>query len=311
MGFMFAGSVSAQINGTPCEALPNGGLGEETCKKPNATRGEGVLWTAAEQAVSIVSAIADSRGCFQAQTLGPVSLSVEVELAGPVLHWYGNSTLGGLQFTTTEQVHDASQQDGARKYLTQDMVPGNVLGQQVSELSGAFYSDGAYSIMHGDSDFRHGASELDEHIIKDFYEGIPVPPTFGDGPNGACPVPATEADFLAGRCVVVNAGDHNASDPFERVRVIRDNGLEVTTKKYIFPNLLGSNTFVEVGAPKGKWRQVSFYREPDGPGNGALTFNKVRIAPFGNPECLIRLSGTVRGTVDDPRFSGTISAVAF
>ena len=47
------------------------------------------------------------------------------------------------------------------------------------------------------------------------------------------------------------------------------------------------------GAPKGKWRQTSFYREPNGPGNGRLVYTKVRIAPFGNPECALQMAGTL------------------
>lgn len=303
MGFGPA-ALAQTIDGTPCD--PDG-LGEPTCAKPDATRGEGVLWTAAEQAVSIVAAIADSRGCFSAGR--GVDVDIEVDAAfSPDLHWVGTTDLGGFTYSTTERAYDDDQQDGVRRFDTAAVSSGTVLGATVSELAGSFYTDGAFSIMHGDADFRHGSSELDEHLIKDFYEGIAVPPTFVDPLTGA-PVPCDEAAFLAGNCIVDDPGDYNPNDPFEPVRIIRDNGLEVTTKKFIVDDLTAENTLakLEVGAPKGKWRQTSFYREANGPGNGHLTYTKVRIAPFGNPVCALRLDGEVTGTVDNPTFSGRIS----
>lgn len=297
-------ALSQVIDGTPCD--PDG-LGNPTCEKPDATRGEGVLWTAAEQAVSIVSAIADSRGCFSAG--GGVNVDIEVDAAfSPDLHWAGSTDLGNFSFSTVERAYDDDQQDGLRRYDTAVMAAGTVLGATVSELAGSFYTDGAFSIMHGDAEFRYGSAELDEHLIKDFYEGIPVPPTFVDPITGA-PVACNKSLFLAGGCIVDDPGDHNPNDPFESVRIIRDNGLEVTTKKFIVDDLTATNTLakLEVGAPKGKWRQTSFYREANGPGNGHLTYTKVRIAPYGNPVCALRLDGEVRGTVDNPSFSGRIT----
>jgi hypothetical protein len=328
-GVMMMGSaaMAQTIDGTPCEAVPNGGLGAQTCKLPDATRAEGVLWTAAEQAVSIVSAIADSRGCFSSGNT-PIPLTIQVDYAfnplAPDVHFVGTSKLGGTgeQFTylTKERAYDPTQQQGLRRIDTSadDAAAANlvnkVLGAKLSELTGAFYADGKYSIMQGGADFRHGAAELDEHLIKDFYEGIAVKPTFKAGPGGACVLQAngfpTEQDFLDKKCVVDDAGDYNPLDPLEAVRVIRDNGLEVTTKKHIVEDLqttVQGGNLIEVGAPKGKWRQTSFYREPDGAGNGRLVYTKVRIAPFGAPVCALQLAGTVKNTVDNPDFTGTIT----
>lgn len=279
-GLMAGGTAQAQtIDGTPCENFAFVGLGNETCALPNPTPGEGVLFTAAEQVVSIVSAIADDIGC-PAVALGG-AITVKIDLQNAIAPYVGITTIGTAKFNTTQSANSTAEHNGVRQFLTSHNTTGKVVGgvgafgDGLTALVGTYVSDGPYSIMHGDSDFTFNGSLMDERVIKDFYQGIPAP-----------------SEIVAGQTAA-------------NTRVIRDNGLEVTTKKAPVPNLAGAGQLT-IGHPKGKWRQTSFYRGPDG-AKGKLTYTKVRIAPFGNPECALQLTGDVNQSLSFPDFDGKLT----
>lgn len=290
------GTQSDEIDNTECGGYAFEGLGEETCTMPNPTPGEGVMFTAAEQVVSIVSSIADSYGCAVLSG-GPISVTIRpnANLAFPQS---ATTTIGAAEFVTTEVANSFHFDTGSagdngvsvRKHETVLDANTGVRGHIVTsgpfssvfvrglwELAGEFYADGPYSIVFGSADFNFNFDELDERVIKDFYQGVPV----------------------AAEVVGTNALLDN--------RIIRDNGLEVTTKKFDVVNLANPSVdLLDVPHPRGKWRQTSFYRGADGIA-GQLTYTKVRIAPFGALECVVQLSGSVTQTISNPRFSGSVN----
>jgi hypothetical protein len=282
-GLLVGGNAMAQVvvDGTPCENPLFEGLGQETCTQPNPYPGEGVLFTAAEQVVSIVSAISDDVGCPAVMLGGPINVKIAANLSFPQS---AQTTIGTAGFSTLEQVNSQHYStpfvhNGVRVHVTGNPTNGVIVkglfGQGLTALSGTYFTDGPYSIMHGNSDFTYNGDQLDEHLIKDFYQGI-----------------ARQEEVAPDNTI-------------RNTRVIRDNGLEVTTKKATVSRLDQEST-VLVGHPKGKWRQTSYYRGPDG-GDGALTYTKVRIAPFGAAECALQLTGAVTGSLSFPVFNGKVT----
>ena len=234
--------------------------------------------------MSIVSAIADDIDC---SAIG-AAITVKIDVKNQSTPYLGVTTIGGAAFDTRQVANNNDQHNGVRRFFTSHTSPaqdGNVIsgvgafGTGLTALSGDYVSDWAYSIMYGSSNFTHNGSLLDERVIKDFYQGIPSISEIVDGQTAA------------------------------NTRVIRDNGLEVTTKKNTVPDLDPVSVLtqhINLGHPKGKWRQTSFYRGPNGK-KGQLTYTKVRIAPFGAAECILQLTGDVINSISFPDFDGKLT----
>lgn len=279
------------VDGSDCEQWEFAGLGNETCALPNPFPGEGTLFTAAEQVVSVVSAMADALGCQALEIASPISVKILPKFDAGTAGAANTTTLGGTaQFDTVEvaETHfvdtDHNRHNGVRQHETTHVTDGGVgIFGELTALEGTYVSDGPYSIMHGTSDFTYGTNDLDERVIKDFYQGVAQT---GEGPNGD-------------------------ESPLElaQIRIIRDNGLEVTTKKHDVQDLTAApDTLLTIGHPIGKWRQTSFYRGPDGGTNdGVLTYTKVRVAPYKSVECVLQLRGLVKNNISEPEFTGVVS----
>jgi hypothetical protein len=289
--FMMAGPsafAGSNVSGAGCDTDPELGLGQATCLAPDVTAVEGAIFVAAEQIVSMVSAITDNIGCFQASLQSGPSVTITGQMQGPQA--FAFAKLGGYKFVAVEIVNEEATADffgnlqgGVRKLVTADIAAGAVLGENISALVGTYVADGAFAMMTGNSDFNHGQAQLDEHVIKDFYKGVPQP------------------------------GDEFEGNPTVVPHLVRDNGLEITTKKSFYNNLNTPQALDElVGAPKSKWLQTSFYRRPNGQGGngGKLEFIKTRIAPFGSLNCVVTLDITGGGNADQMTLTGKVNVVA-
>lgn len=273
------------------------------CAFPGFSLTEKYMVTLLEQHASIAAGLADGFGCTG--VAGTRSINVNVNNAG------GTSKYDGY----TVQVALRADGPGAFKEVTRietsDATPGTVAGQFHSGLVGTFTGDEQFSIMYGGADWNAGSARLDEHIIKDFYLGAAKPPVIIDNPANPsiCPIGSeTLADFLGANpnCLVTDAGDYNPFDPVTVPRVVRDSGLEVITKKVVTDDLIDGG-LIDIGAPKGKWRQTSFYRQPNGGGHGRIVFRKVRVAPFDKPDCMLVMDLNLSGNQSTINGSGTIT----
>lgn len=282
------------VDGSDCEQWDFAGLGNETCALPNPFPGEGTLFTAAEQVVSVVSAMADALGCQALQIASPITVKIVPKFDAGTAGAANTTTLdGGAQFDTVEvaETHFVdtahNRHNGVRQHETSHVTDGGIgIFGELTALAGTYISDGPYSIMHGTSDFTYGTNDLDERVIKDFYQGKAQA---GEGPNG-----------------------NETAAELEQIRIIRDNGLEVTTKKHDVLDLTtGTTPLLTIGHPIGKWRQTSFYRGPDGgTDDGVLTYTKVRVAPYKSVECMLQLNGAVTNNISEPEFNGTVTVFA-
>lgn len=280
-------------------------VGTATCAFPGFSLAEKILMGASEQTVSIGSGLADGFGC----PLVAGSYSVEVNVHQVAGVYQGIMRVDGYTHLTQVQADGPSiGPKQVTQLVTSDWTTGNINGRFHQNLAGTMTMDAKGSIMYGEADWDADNTRLDEHLIKDFYLGAATPATIVDGDiNDAndCLAPTLD-DILSGACIVADAGDHNPLDPLTPVRVVRDNGLEVITKKVVTENLLPGDPLLDIGAPKGKWRQTSFYRQPNGGGFGRLVFTKVRIAPFKAASCMQRLDLDLNGNQADIDGTGTL-----